>query len=145
MATATEILARKGHSILHVPRSSTALDAVHKMNQHGIGALMVIDEGKLLGMFTERDVLRRVIGEGREPSSILVGDVMTTEVHSCRPTDDIDDIATVMRNRRIRHVPICNEEGDLLGLISIGDINAWNLSKQEAQIENLSNYIYGRA
>jgi CBS domain-containing protein len=145
MATATDILARKGYSILHVPPSCTVLDAVHKMNQHGVGALVVLDEGQLLGMFTERDVLRRVVGECRDASTMPVGDVMTSDIHTCRPTDDIEDIATLMRNHRVRHVPICDEEGDLLGLVSIGDINAWNLNHQEAQIENLSNYIYGRA
>ncbi len=144
MPTATDILALKGYSILHVPPTSTVLDAVHKMNQHGCGAIVILDEGRTLGMFTERDVLRRVIGDAKDPAATRVGDVMTTDVICCEPTADIDDISTLMRNRRIRHLPVCDAEGDMLGIISIGDINAYNASNQEARIQHLSDYIYGR-
>lgn len=144
MANATDLLARKGYSVLHVPPGCTVLDAVAKMNQHGVGALVVMDEGQVLGMFTERDVLRRVVGGQLDARTTTVGEVMTTEVISCRPNAEIDDLGTLMRNRRVRHIPICDEEGDLLGLISIGDVNAWNASNQEATIQNLNEYIYGR-
>jgi CBS domain-containing protein len=145
MPTALDVLSTKGSAIHSVEPEATVLTAIRKMNQHKLGALMVMQQGRIVGMFTERDVLRRVVGEERDPSSMTVGEVMTSDVIWVGPTTDIDDISAIMQQRRIRHVPVCDKDQELLGLISIGDLNAFHASHQEAHIQFLSEYIYGRA
>ena len=144
MPTANDILARKGFSIFVVPSASTVLDAVERMNQQHVGAVVVMDQGCMRGMFTERDVLRRVVGERRNPASTKVHDVMTTDVICCGPDTDMDEISSIMKDRRVRHLPVCDQDGDLLGMISIGDINALHATHQEDTISYLSGYLYGR-
>ena len=115
-------------------------------NGHGgNSALVVMDETRVVGMFTERDVLRRVVGDEKNPATTKVGQVMTSKVVCCDPDSDLDEVATLMRTRRIRHVPVCNGDGRLLGMVSIGDVNAYNASNQETTIHFLNEYIYGRA
>jgi len=145
MPTANDILGHKGFSVHVVKTSTTVLDAVERMNQLRVGAVVVMDDGEVKGMFTERDVLMRVVGEGREPASVKVGDVMTKDVICVTPDTDMDEISAIMKNRRIRHLPVCDDDGDLLGLISIGDVNAVHASHQEMTITYLNEYIYGRA
>ena len=145
MPTVRDVLASKGQGLEFTTPGATVLEAVNQMNEHKIGALVVMDEGRVVGMFTERDVLRRVVGDGRTASGTLVEQVMTSKVVCCEADTDLDDVATLMKNRRIRHVPVCNGDGKLLGMVSIGDINAHNASNQEAHISFLSEYIYGRA
>ena len=146
MPSVQDILSNKSSQVHTIAPGATALDAINKMNEHGIGALVVTDEGgHVVGMFTERDVLRRVVAHDRMPNQILVGEVMTGEVVCCGPTEDLDDVRTTMRNRRIRHLPVCDGDANLLGLISIGDLNAYDASNQEATIHLLSDYIYGRS
>jgi CBS domain-containing protein len=146
MCTANEILARKGFSVFVVPAQATVREAVDRMNQLKVGAVGVTDDGDghLSGMFTERDVLRRVVGENRDPAHTLVGDVMTEAIVCCGPDTDVDEISAIMKDRRIRHVPVCDGDGDLLGMISMGDVNAVHASHQQAQITYLNEYFYGR-
>ena len=143
MATVRDILQNKGPAIHTVSIGSTVLDAVHYMNQHQIGAVVVVDGERVSGIFTERDVLRRVIEELRRPGEIAVVDVMTSQVMSCAPDTSLDDVSRIMRDKRIRHLPVCETDGRLLGMISIGDINAQHASEQEATINSLHDYIYG--
>jgi CBS domain-containing protein len=145
MPTAKDILSRKGFSIFVVPPSATVLDAVEQMNMHRCGAVVVMDQGKTRGMFTERDVLRRVVGQRRDPANTTVGEVMTQDMICCSPETEIDEISYIMLDKRIRHLPVCDHDGDLLGMISIGDVNALHAHHQEATISYLSEYIYGRA
>lgn len=145
MPNANDILARKGFSVFVVPSTSTVLDAVERMNQHRVGAVVVMDQGKMIGMFTERDVLRRVVGERRDTTQTTVGEVMTKDVICCAPTTDMDEISFIMKDKRVRHLPVCDHEGDLLGMISIGDVNALHATHQEATITYLNEYLYGRA
>ena len=144
MATANDILAQKGFSVHVVPATSSVLDAVDRMNQLRVGAVVVMDEGHVQGMFTERDVLRRVMGEHLDPQTTLLSEVMTTEIICVRPDTDLDEISAIMQSKRVRHLPVCDDEGDMLGMISIGDVNAFHASKQEATITYLNEYLYGR-
>ena len=146
MPTANDILARKGFSVFVIPGQSTVREAVDRMNQLRVGAVGVSDDGDghLSGMFTERDVLRRVVGADRDPSATLVRDVMTDDVVCCGPDTDVDEISCIMKDRRIRHLPVCDDAGDVLGMISMGDVNAVHASCQEAQITYLNEYLYGR-
>src|SRR5688500_5408115 len=145
MPTVQTVLMGKGPQVHTISSGATVAEAVHKMNDLRIGALVVKDGGHVVGIFTERDVLRRVVGEDRTPGKTIVAEVMTTDVVCCRPDHDIDEVAAVMKDRRVRHVPVCDGDNELLGLVSMGDVNACHASNQASHIEFLNEYIYGRA
>lgn len=145
MPSVSDILSAKSSTVHTIRPGATVLEAIHLMNDRGIGALVVTDDDRVVGMFTERDVLRRVVGSERSPGDMFVAEVMTESVVCTGPREDVDEVRTVLKNRRIRHLPVCNDDGALLGLISIGDLNAFDASKQEATIHFLNEYIYGRA
>lgn len=115
------------------------------MNDHGIGSVLVIEEGRLLGIFTERDVLRRVVAESRPPDDTPVAAVMTVDVVCCRPETPLTDVAEVMRLHRIRHLPVVGDEGRIVGLVSIGDINAHRFAVCETTLHQVEDYILRRA
>lgn len=144
MATVREILARKGSRVYTIGPEATVLEAAHLMNEHKIGALVVIDGGQVVGMFTERDVLRRVVGEQRVPEETKVGEVMTTELVCCTLETPIDEARGAMKDRRVRHLPLVDGDRRLEGLISIGDLNAYEASEQGETIYLLREYLYGR-
>lgn len=144
MGTVREILANKGSQVLSVGKGASVMDAALLMNEHKVGSLVVVDEGRLVGMFTERDVLRRVVGERRDPADTLVADVMTTDIYCCRPETTIEEARSVMKNRRIRHLPLVDDQECLIGVVSIGDLNAYEANAQEQTIYLLHEYLYGR-
>ena len=144
MPMVQDVLATKGNQVHTVSPDATALEAIKRMNQHKIGALLVMDKGQVVGIFTERDVLRRVVGLERSPSEFKVADVMTADVICVEPEADLDEVSSIMKEKKIRHVPVCDGDGKLQGMISIGDVNAHHASNQEATIHFLSEYIYGR-
>ena len=145
MPTAQDILATKGSVVHTIDPTATVLEATQKMNQHKLGALVVMLEGQVAGMFTERDVLRRIVAAQRNPASTKVGEVMTSDVICVSPETDLDEVSSLMQQRRIRHVPVCDTRGNLQGMLPIGDLNAFHVTHQEAHINFLSEYIYGRA
>ena len=144
MATVQDILAIKGTKVYYVAAHESVLNATRLMNDAGIGALVVTADDRVVGMFTERDVLRRVVGEEREPAACTVGEVMTERVACCYPETDLIDARSVMKHRRIRHLPVLDHEGQLQGLVSIGDLNAFDADGRETQIFLLQEYLYGR-
>lgn len=144
MPSVQDILRGKGSFIHAIGADATVLEATRMMNQHQIGSLLIIDEDRVAGIFTERDVLRRVVAEMKDPASTTVGSVMSDEVVTCEPTLDLDEASAIMRSLRVRHLPVCKDDGQLLGIISIGDINAFHASHQEQTIHFLNDYIYGR-
>lgn len=144
MSTVRTLLQGKGSTIVSISREASVLDAAQVMNQHKIGALVVHDDSRLEGIFTERDVLRRVVAARLDPAQVRVGDVMTTDVIVCESDCSIEDARNIFRTRRIRHLPVVDKEGRLEGMISIGDINAYQLNGQETTIHYLEEYIYGR-
>ena len=115
------------------------------MNQHRVGALVVVEDARVVGMFTERDVLLRVVGERRDPEATRLGEVMTASVVCCSPETTVDEARGDAATRRIRHLPVADADGRLLGLISIGDLNAQLLATQEQTVFLLTEYIQGRA
>ncbi|HVK17188.1 MAG TPA: CBS domain-containing protein [Fimbriiglobus sp.] len=125
--------------------SATVLEAALAMNAHRIGALVVTDGDRVAGIVTERDVLVRVVAGRRDPSSIWVADVMTAEVVCGAPATTVEEARGVMRDRRIRHLPVAGGDGRLAGLVSIGDLNALAQADQERTIVPLHEYILGRA
>jgi CBS domain-containing protein len=142
--TVKSILADKGGHVWSVGPGATVLDAALLMNEHKIGALVVMEGGRLVGVFTERDVLRRVVGEARNAEATRVADVMTSEVLCASPEMTLDEARGVMKNRRIRHLPVVDTDGRLLGMVSIGDLNARLEHAQEQHIHLLNEYLYGR-
>jgi len=144
MVTVQELLARKGSHVITVGADATVLDAALVMNEHRVGAVVVVEEGKIQGMFTERDVLRRVVGERRDPTQTVVSEVMTRDVFCCTPQTGLEEARGTMKNRRIRHLPVVDGDNRLLGLISIGDLNAHEATAQEQTIHLLQEYLYGR-
>lgn len=145
MATVQFILANKGPHVYTVRPMATVREAVQLMNEHKIGALVAMEDQRVVGIFTERDVLRRIVGLGADPITTRVEQVMSPEVICCQPDTDLDDASRIMRDRRIRHLPVCSEDGRLLGMISIGDLNAFHASSQEVEIHLLKDYVFGRA
>src|SRR5947209_8291570 len=106
MATVRDILALKGPQILSIGPEATVLDAALLMNEHKVGSLLVKSAGQLVGIITERDLLQRVVAQRRDPAETIVADVMTAEVACCGPDTTVDEARTVMKVRRIRHLPV---------------------------------------
>ncbi len=145
MATLQDILMTKGSQVVSIEQNATVLEAAVLMNQHKIGALVVTDRRRVVGIFTERDVLRRVVVLRHDPATTMVSDVMTSEVVCAAPDTSIDEARSVMKNRRIRHLPVTSDARELEGMISIGDLNAQLTDAQEQTIHYMQEYIYGRA
>jgi CBS domain-containing protein len=144
MATVKDILAVKGTQVLSIGPEASVLDAALLMNEHKIGSLVVMTGGQILGIITERDVMRRLVVTRRDPADTPVQDVMTTEVVCCQTNTTLDEARGVLKNRRIRHLPVLDDRQQLCGLISIGDLNAHEAHDQEWTIHILREYIYGR-
>lgn len=146
MGRVLDLIADKDQTVHTVTPDSTVLEAIRKMNRHRIGALVVVDPvaaNAVVGMFTERDVLR-LVGALQDVSHILLRDVMTRDVMTVVMNTEIDEVQDLMRTRRVRHLPVIDHEARLIGLVSIGDLNAWCVIHQAKQLEQMSEYIYGR-
>ncbi len=141
MATVRDLLARKSGEVLSIAPSDTVLAAALVMNQHGIGGLVVLDEGKLLGVFTERDILRRVVAAGRSPADTRVREVMTSPVITCLPETSIEECGAIMSGKRIRHLPVTDARG-LIGLVTSGDLLAFQVAEHTATIQYLNSYMF---
>jgi CBS domain-containing protein len=139
-----DILAVKGSHVLSIGPEATVLDAALLMNEHKVGSLVVMSGGNVIGIFTERDILQRVVVPRRDPGQTPVQDVMTTELICCQPHTPLEEARGVLKNRRIRHLPVVDESRRLLGLVSIGDFNAHQAHDHEATIHVLEEYIHGR-
>lgn len=144
MATVNDILSKKGSQVHTIAKEATVLQAARMMNEHKIGSLIVVENGRIVGMFTERDVLRRVVGEERSPATTTVAEVMTAEVACCTPRTPLDEARAAIKNLRVRHLPVVDEEGKLKGVLSIGDLNAYDAAHQEQTIFWMQEYMHGR-
>jgi CBS domain-containing protein len=134
------VLEEKGADVHAVTLETSVLDAVRRMNQHRVGAVLVIEDGQPVGIFTERDVLRRVVDPGRDPAATRIGDVMTTDLVCVRPETTVQEAMAVISERRCRHLPVL--DGDrLTGLVSIGDLTHWMVKDQHIQIRDLVDFI----
>ena len=122
--------------------SATVSAAVAQMNEHRIGALVVMDAERLVGIFTERDVLVRVVAARKNPDVVRVVDVMTSDLAVIGPSTTVQDAMAAMTEKRCRHLPIV-DDGRLLGLVSIGDLTRWLVRNQQKQLDELVHYISG--
>jgi CBS domain-containing protein len=145
--TLREILSAKGANVHTLPVSATLDDVVQKLVEHNCGSLLIVDESaagglRMLGIITERDILRACAARKTPLAKFPASDTMTTDVITGEPSDLIEDVLDLMTERRIRHLPIL-EEGRLVGLVSIGDVV--KARQRQAEVENhyLKNYIQG--
>ena len=142
MHKVNELLRSKGNVVHTTTLDATALAAAQKMNDHRIGALVVAEGGRIAGIITERDMLTRVIAGQLSPAQTRVADVMTRDVLTCTPDTDISELRALMRERRIRHVPVV-DRGGLAGMVSIGDLNFAETQNLTQTIGYLEQYIAG--
>jgi CBS domain-containing protein len=139
----SHVLSQKSPSVTTVSPSATVNEAVRVMNQFHIGAVLVTDaDGRLLGIFTERDVLSRIVGPGADPRTTLVQAVMTTKLITTSPDSTVDEAMTLFMERRIRHLPVLDRNA-IVGIISIGDINRCLLEENRQEARYLRDYING--
>jgi len=145
MANVRDILRRKGHQVMSIDPAASVLDAATSMNDQKIGALVVCNQGKVAGIITERDVLRRIVAHRKDPAHTTVADAMTNEVICCQLDTPVDEVRSIFMNERIRHLPVVGDQDEIAGLISIGDLNAFDLDGKEVTIRYLHEYLYGAA
>ena len=145
MTTVAEILRSKPDSqVFSVSPSDSVLTALQRMADKGIGALLVLEGQEIAGIFTERDYARKVVLQGRASGHTPVREVMTHPVRFVRPTQSSEQCMALMTENRLRHLPVVDEQGSLLGLVSIGDLVKGVISQQRFIIEQMEQYITGR-
>lgn len=140
MGTVQKIIDKKGGEVFSIGCDANVLDAAKTMNERRIGALVVVRDEKVVGIFTERDILNRVVAEQRDPATTVVEQVMTAPVACCSPETPRAECRAVMRNRRIRHLPVVENER-LVGIVSIGDIVEDEGAAQQETIQHLYEYM----
>jgi IMP dehydrogenase len=144
MGTVSDILASKPGEVLSIEGSATVLEAITKMVAANVGSLLVLEDGRLAGIVTERDYLRRVTLEGRDERTTPVREIMTSELMYVGLEASVEDCMAVMTERRIRHLPVlADEQQTVVGVVSIGDLVKFQSSEQSVQIKFLTEYISG--
>lgn len=136
------VIKNKESSLWHCGPDSMVFDAIKQMSDKNIGALLVLNEGRLVGILTERDYTRKVVLKHRSSRETPVCEIMDTSLVCVDPGDSVDECLRLMTEKRIRHLPVM-ENGELVGLVSIGDLVKWIISAQRAVVEHLETYIFG--
>ncbi|MBC8008008.1 MAG: CBS domain-containing protein [Prolixibacteraceae bacterium] len=141
MKTVQQLLESKRHSLISVVPSATVLEALRVMAEKEIGAVVVLEDGHLVGIFSERDYARKVVLQGKASKDTPVREIMTDKVVCVRPEQTIEDCMGLMTDKRIRHLPVL-EHKKVIGVISIGDVVKEMLSEKEFVIKQLESYIH---
>lgn len=136
------LLNQKGREVFSISPSTCVYDALALMAEKEIGALIVMEDGRLVGLISERDYARKVILQGRSSKDTAVADIMTPEVITASPCDSVDECMRVMTEHRIRHLPVV-DNGRIVGVISVGDLVKSIISSQQDEIQHLHAYIQG--
>jgi len=142
MSTIREVLDRKGHNVLTVSSDTSVLDAIRNMSEANIGAIVVCDDAAPLGIFTERDYLRKIALEGRSSSTTQVAEVMSSPLITAPPDESTRTAMETMTECRCRHLVIVDGE-EMVGIVSLGDLVKHLLNEAETEVEQLSGYIAG--
>jgi CBS domain-containing protein len=144
MGTVRNILQSKGHAVYSIHPDNTVYEALMVLVEKNVGALLVVDErDKFLGVFSERDYARKVILKGRASKETLIREIMTERPITVTENESIEDCMVKMTDKRIRHLPVTDEQQRLVGLISIGDVVKFIIDEQRYIINNLECYING--
>ncbi len=142
MTMLSQVLDIKGHQVQAIAPDASVLDAIRQMAENHIGALLVMDQGRLVGVLSERDYARKVVLMNRSSTSTPVRDIMSSPVISIAAQRTVDDAMRLMTERRIRHLPVTRGDA-VIGVVSIGDLVKRVLDEQQHTIEDLRNYIHG--
>ncbi|MGI9175000.1 MAG: CBS domain-containing protein [Rhodothermales bacterium] len=138
-----EILKRKGDRVITIDRSTTVFKTIGRMVEHNVGSIVVVDGGTVLGIFTERDYLRRIALEGRSSKTTRVEEVMTPDVLCVSPNETVEECLAIMTEKKCRHLPVLRD-GQLAGVISIGDCVRELSERAEWRVESLERYVTGQ-
>ena len=142
MQTVADILESKGHDVWHVKPTDTVLHALRVMAEHEVGAVLVCDNDKLVGIFTERDYARKVVLIGRSSRDSAVSEVMTHSEVCVGPDRCVNECMALMTEKRMRHLPVLDHKR-IVGLVSIGDLVKATIEEQEFTIRQLQQYVTG--
>lgn len=140
--TIATLLEQKDGAVFTISSTVTVAEAVHEMNAHKVGSVLVMNGLRLAGIFTERDVLRRVVGADIDPRFTPITKVMTSEVLTIEPTATVQQVMDIFTERRCRHLPVVTD-GRVVGVISIGDVSRWVANLHRVEAESLRQYIAG--
>lgn len=144
MTTVAHLLDMKGHEIWWISPDATVYEAVRLMADKGVGALVVVEDARLVGVISERDYAREIALKDRSSKATLVRDVMTRRVLYVRPEQRLEECMALMTERQLRHLPVIDDNERLIGVISIRDVVKYLISEKEFLIEQLENYITDR-
>ena len=143
MEQVSDILKGKKHALLTIASDASVFDMVKQMVDANVGSLLVTVDGRIEGIVTERDYLRRVTLEGRTDKDTPVSDIMTSPLIVVTPETPVDECMAIMTDRRIRHMPVV-ENGEVMGMVSIGDLVKFQSQQQDFKIQYLTDYITAR-
>jgi CBS domain-containing protein len=136
----TMVLCRKGSDIYSIPSDASVYSAVETMSERLVGALLVVDNGRLVGMISERDYARKIILQGRSSKDTFVREIMTPSPITVGPCTTVHEAMQIMTDNKFRHLPVVDND-KLLGVVSIGDLVNWIISTQDETIQHLEHYI----
>lgn len=142
MSTVRNILQKKGNAVYSISPDRSVYDALEELEEKNLGSLVVVENKKLIGVFTERDYARKVILKGRSSKETLVRDIMSSHTLFVNPDNTLDDCMQLMTDKFVRHLPVL-ENDELVGVISIGDIVKYIIYEKDFIIGNLEHYITG--
>ena len=142
MTTVEKLLNNKGREVWSIAPEASVYEALQKMFEKDAGALLVLDQGALVGIFTERDYARKLILQGKFSKDTAVSELMTYEVLYVEPQNTVQDCMVLMTARRVRHLPVI-DDGELVGIVTIGDVVKQVMSEQTSTIAQLEKYIAG--
>lgn len=143
MITLKQMLAAKNRPLAVVTPGDSVFHALSLMAMHDVGALLVLDGEDLVGIFTERDYARKLILHGKSSKETLVSEIMSDKVAYVTPSATVDECMALMTEKRFRHLPVLSEDGEVVGIVSIGDLVKATISNQQFLISELERYITG--
>lgn len=138
--TLSAVLDRKGSEFFHAPPDTSVSDAVHMMHDHNVGSLLIMDEDRLSGIVTERDILLRVVDQGVDPTRTAVSQVMTGNPKTVSPSTTVEEAMRQVSEQRTRHLPLV-DGGKVVGLVSSGDLTRWVVDSQKGEIKELEGAV----